>query len=130
MAIRVAHIGTGNVGRLALAELIDNPAFDLTGLCVSSADKVGRDAGQLAGVNVTTGVIATDDMAAILATEPECAVYCAMGDTRLVEAMASDKKRRGGVPRLVVPHGLADVRVETGLPAERVEDAWRSVGAA
>lgn len=92
MAIRVAHIGTGNVGRLALAELIDNPAFDLTGLCVSSADKVGRDAGQLAGVNVTTGVIATDDMAAILATEPECAVYCAMGDTRLVEAMADVRR--------------------------------------
>lgn len=31
MAIRAAHIGTGNVGRLALAELISNPAFELTG---------------------------------------------------------------------------------------------------
>lgn len=31
MAIRAAYIGTGNVGRLALAELISNPAFELTG---------------------------------------------------------------------------------------------------
>jgi 3-dehydroquinate synthetase len=48
---------------------------------------------------------------------------------RLMDAMASDKKRRGGVLRLVVPHGLADVRVEAGLPAARVAEAWRSVGA-
>ena len=34
MAIRVAHVGTGNVGRLALTELVSNPQFELTGLCV------------------------------------------------------------------------------------------------
>lgn len=92
MAIRVSHIGTGNVGRLALAELIANPAFELTGLCVSTAEKVGRDAGELAGLDVVTGVRATDDMAAVLASEPECVVYCAMGDTRLVEAMADVRR--------------------------------------
>ena len=31
MASRVAHVGTGNVGGLALAELIANPQFELTG---------------------------------------------------------------------------------------------------
>ena len=87
MAIRVAPIGTGNVGRLALAELIANPAFELTAVCVSNKDKVGRDAGELAGLTVTTGITATDDLDALLATEPQCAVYCAMGDTRLQEAM-------------------------------------------
>ena len=87
MAIRVAHIGTGNVGRLALSELIENPAFDLTGLCVSTPDKVGKDAGELAGLDVITGIVATDDLGAVLATEPECAVYCAMGDTRTPDAM-------------------------------------------
>ena len=86
MAIRVVHIGTGNVGRLALAELITNPAFELVGLCVSSADKVGRDAGELAGLGVTTGVVAIDDLEALLAIEPECAVYCAMGDNRMPQA--------------------------------------------
>ena len=60
MAIRVAHIGTGNVGRLALAELIANPAFELTAVCVSSKDKVGKDAGELAGLGTVTGITATD----------------------------------------------------------------------
>jgi hypothetical protein len=92
MAIRVVHIGTGNVGRLALAELIANPAFELAGLCVSTKEKVGRDAGELAGLDVVTGVKATDDLEAVLATEPECAVYCAMGDTRMVEAFADVRR--------------------------------------
>ncbi len=87
MAIRVAHIGTGNVGRLALAELIGNPAFELTAVCVSSPDKIGKDAGELAGLDITTGIAATGDIDALLATEPHCAVYCAMGDTRMPDAM-------------------------------------------
>jgi hypothetical protein len=42
MTVRVAHVGTGNVGRLALTELVTNPQFELTGLSVSSAEKVGK----------------------------------------------------------------------------------------
>jgi 2,4-diaminopentanoate dehydrogenase len=91
MAIRVAHVGTGNVGGLALAALITNPLFDLTGVCVSTPEKVGRDAGELCGVGldsrVQTGIKAVDDLDALLATKPECVVYCAMGDTRLPDAM-------------------------------------------
>ena len=41
MGIRVALIGTGNCGRLALTELIENPQFDLTAVWVSSDAKVG-----------------------------------------------------------------------------------------
>jgi len=87
MAIRVAHVGTGNVGRLALVALLTNPAFELTGLCVSTPEKVGRDAGELCGVDVDRGVKAVNDLDAVLATRPECVVYCAMGDTRLPDAM-------------------------------------------
>src|SRR6201984_75801 len=92
MAIRVAHVGTGNVGGLALAELITNPQFELTGVCVSTPEKVGRDAGELCGAGLdagtVTGIAAVADLDAILATRPECVVYCAMGDTRLPDAMA------------------------------------------
>ena len=92
MAIRVAHVGTGNVGGLALAELITNSQFELTGVCVSTPEKVGKDAGQLCGVGLdagtVTGVAAVGELDAILAAEPECVVYCAMGDTRLPDAMA------------------------------------------
>src|ERR1700759_2721826 len=86
MGIRVAHVGTGNVGRLALTELVTNPQFELTGLCVSTPEKVGKDAGTLAGGDVSTGIAAVDDLDAVLATGPECGVYRAMGDTRLPEA--------------------------------------------
>src|SRR6185437_2871769 len=88
MAIRVAHVGTGNVGRLALIELITNPQFELAGVCVSTPEKVGKDAGVLAGLGIETGITAVDDLHDLLATRPECVVYCAMGDTRLPDAMA------------------------------------------
>ncbi|MDT5330438.1 MAG: hypothetical protein QOF31_1735 [Mycobacterium sp.] len=92
MAIRVALIGTGNCGSLALKQLVTDARFDLTGVWVSSETKVGRDAGDLAGLDVTTGVAATSDLDAIIAAKPDCIVYCAMGDTRLPEAMADVRK--------------------------------------
>ena len=92
MAIRVAHIGTGNVGRIALDHLISDPRFDLTGVWVSSDAKVGKDAGELAGLDASTGIAATNDLDALLATEPDCAVYCAMGDNRIPEAVADCRR--------------------------------------
>lgn len=87
MTIRVGHVGTGNVGRLALRQLIDDARFELVGLCVSAAEKVGRDAAELAGSELApTGVIATDDLDAVIEAQPDCVVYCAMGDTRPIEA--------------------------------------------
>src|ERR1700761_3396821 len=87
MAIRVAHVGTGNVGRLALIHLVTSPQFELTGVCVSTPEKVGKDAGELAGLDVSTGITAVNDLDALIAAKPDCVVYCAMGDTRLPEAM-------------------------------------------
>jgi 2,4-diaminopentanoate dehydrogenase len=59
---------------------------------VSTPEKVGKDAGELAGLDLATGVPATDDLDAVLATAPDCVVYCAMGDTRLPEAMADCRR--------------------------------------
>ncbi|MEW5807957.1 MAG: diacylglycerol kinase [Actinomycetota bacterium] len=87
MTIRVAAIGTGNVGRHALAQLISDPKFELTAVWVSSDAKAGTDAGELAGLDVSTGVLATTDLEAVLATAPDCAVYTAMADNRLPEAL-------------------------------------------
>ena len=87
MAITVAAIGTGNVGRHALHQLIDDDRYDLTGVWVSSAAKAGMDAGELAGLDVSTGVTATDSLDDILAAKPDCAVYTAMADNRLPEAL-------------------------------------------
>ncbi|MCV7221002.1 NAD(P)H-dependent amine dehydrogenase family protein [Mycolicibacterium elephantis] len=87
MTIKVAAIGTGNVGRHALSQLVTDPRFELTAVWVSSEAKAGRDAGELAGLGNSTGVTATTDLDAVLATEPQCVVYTAMADNRLTEAL-------------------------------------------
>jgi hypothetical protein len=86
MRIRVAQVGTGNAGMLTLRQLITDDRFELVAVSVSTPDKVGKDAGELAGLDVVTGVTAVGDLDALIETAPECAVYCAMGDTRPVEA--------------------------------------------
>lgn len=88
MAIRVALLGTGNCGSLALRQLIEDDRFELVAVWVSSQDKIGKDAGELAHLDVTTGVTAISDMDAVIAAGPDCAVYCAMGDIRPREALA------------------------------------------
>jgi hypothetical protein len=87
MTIRVVQLGTGNVGGHALRALITNPEFELTGVWVSSAAKAGKDAGELAGLDIRTGVTASTDLDEVLATGPQCAVYTAMADNRLPEAL-------------------------------------------
>ena len=87
MAIKVAAIGTGNVGVHALRALITNPDYELTGVWVSSDSKAGKDAGELAGLDISTGITASTDLDAVLATGPQCAVYTAMADNRLPDAL-------------------------------------------
>jgi len=87
MSIRVAQIGTGNVGAHALRSLIKNPDYELTAVWVSSDAKAGRDAAELVGLDTRTGITTTTDLEAVLATEPDCAVYNAMADNRLLEAL-------------------------------------------
>src|SRR6201987_872161 len=87
MAIPVVQLGTGNVGVHALKALITNPEFELTGVWVSSDAKAGKDAAELAGLEDSTGVLASTDLEAVLATGPQCAVYNAMADNRLPEAL-------------------------------------------
>ena len=97
----------------ALTGLITDPRFELTGVWVSSDAKVGKDAGELAGLDASTGITATNDLDALLATEPDCAVYCAMGDNRMPEAVkdvrrilaARHQRRRHGSGAVAVPVG-------------------------
>ncbi|HEY5097533.1 MAG TPA: hypothetical protein VII46_05760, partial [Acidimicrobiales bacterium] len=85
---RVVAWSTGNVGRHAIAGIDARPDLELVGLWVSNPDKVGRDAGELAGLGRTLGVAATDDVEALLALKPDVVVHTAMADHRLMEALA------------------------------------------
>ncbi|MFD0684703.1 NAD(P)H-dependent amine dehydrogenase family protein [Actinomadura fibrosa] len=87
MTHRVVQWSTGNVGRHAIAGIDAHPELELAGVWVSSPDKVGRDAGDLAGLGRDLGVTATGDEAELLALRPDCVVYTAMADVRLTEAI-------------------------------------------
>ncbi len=87
MPIRVAQIGTGNVGAHALRSVIAHPDYELVAVWVSSEGKAGMDAAELVGLDTMTGVKATTDLDAVLASKPDCAVYNAMADNRLMEAL-------------------------------------------
>jgi 4-hydroxy-tetrahydrodipicolinate reductase len=88
MPYRVVQWSTGNVGRHALAGIDAHPELELVGLFVSNPDKLGKDAGELAGLGRTLGVTATNDVEALIALKPDCIVHAAMADDRIFEALA------------------------------------------
>ena len=53
----------------------------------ASPNKIGRDAAELCGLSEPTGIIATDDIDALIALKPDCVVYTAQGETRPMEAI-------------------------------------------
>jgi 2,4-diaminopentanoate dehydrogenase len=71
---RVVQWATGNVGSRALRRAIEHPDLDLVGVWVHSAAKVGRDAGELAGLE-PIGIKATNRMEDVLALKPDCVLY-------------------------------------------------------
>ena len=88
MSYRVINWGTGNVGYHALRATLRNPILELVGLHAHSESKHGVDAGEIAGLEVTTGVQATNDVASLLALKPDVVIYTANGEMRPHEAVA------------------------------------------
>ncbi len=111
---RVVAWSTGTVGRHAIAGIDARPDLELVGVWVSSPEKVGKDAGELAGLGRELGVLATNDKEALYALEPDCIVHTAMVDDRIFEAIAdlTEMVERGinvvssGPVLLCYPQGL------------------------
>ena len=74
MAYRVIVWGTGFVGKMVIRELVDHPEFELVGVIVSSPEKHGRDAGEIAGIG-PIGIRATRDVDAALALDADAVAY-------------------------------------------------------
>ena len=72
--MRVIQWATGGVGKAAIEAVVAHPELELVGVWVHSPDKVGVDAGTLAGIP-EVGVAATDDVDALLALGADCVVY-------------------------------------------------------
>jgi hypothetical protein len=78
---RVVVWSTGGVGSVAVDAVHRRPDLDLVGVWVHSPEKVGADAGVLAGGD-PIGVLATNDADALIALAPDCVVYAASGPDR------------------------------------------------
>ena len=74
MSFRVVQWTTGNVGKESVKATLANPSLELVGCYAWSASKVGVDVGELVGVE-PVGVVATNDVDALLELEPDCVVY-------------------------------------------------------
>ncbi|OBB25028.1 dihydrodipicolinate reductase [Mycolicibacterium elephantis] len=59
---------------LSIRAIVRRPHLDLVGVWVHSAEKVGRDAGEIVGMG-PIGVITTGDLDDIIASKPDCVVY-------------------------------------------------------
>ena len=117
--IRVIQWATGGVGRAAIAGIAAHPELELVGCWVHSPAKVGRDAGELAGIG-PIGVAATDDVDALLALGADCVLYSpVMADPSMVERIL-----RSGAD-VVTPLGwfYAGGRDESRLDAACVDGA-------
>ena len=120
---RVVQWATGNIGTKSLRAVIEHPHLELVGLHVHSADKVGKDAGELCGAGAT-GVLATSSIADVLALGSDCILYlqqgCDVDDVcRILESGANIVTTRGEFHRPVSMD--PDVR-------QRVEDACAKGG--
>jgi 2,4-diaminopentanoate dehydrogenase len=74
VAVRVVQWTTGNVGKRSVRAVVGHPDLELVGCYAWSPHKVGRDVGELCGID-PVGVTATDDVDALLALRPDCVVY-------------------------------------------------------
>jgi 2,4-diaminopentanoate dehydrogenase len=73
--LRVIQWTTGNIGRRSLHAIIGRPDLELVGVYAHGPDKVGRDAAELCGRAEPTGILATSDIAALLALGADACCY-------------------------------------------------------
>ncbi|MEH6587145.1 MAG: hypothetical protein V7720_11320 [Halioglobus sp.] len=86
MSKKVIVWGTGNVGRPAIRAVLSHSGLELISVIVSSEQKAGRDAGEIAGVSAC-GIKATRDWQAAISAGADAVVYSATADTRPEEAI-------------------------------------------
>lgn len=73
--LRVLQWTTGNIGSRSAHAILARPDLELVGVYAHGAAKVGTDAAELCGWPEPTGILATDDVDALLALEPDACCY-------------------------------------------------------
>ncbi|MDR7156469.1 4-hydroxy-tetrahydrodipicolinate reductase [Sphingobium xenophagum] len=121
--------GTGPIGMPGLRHLIGHPEYELVGLHAWSPDKIGKDAGAIAGMD-DTGVIATSDVNELLALEADCLVYQGNYAQREAKCIADVLPFLAAGTNCVTPALMDLVAPKYGRPefVKPVEEACRKGG--
>ena len=127
---RVVVWSTGGIGSLSIVAAHERPDLELVGVWVHSPEKVGRDAGELAN-GLPIGVLATDDVDALLALEPDCIIYGASGPERDAGAVPDYERFLAAGVNVVTTTSTTLINPRAYVPAhrERLEAAARAGGA-
>ncbi len=99
MTIRVIQWATGGVGRAAVSAVVAHPELELVGCWVHSPEKVGRDVGELCGLD-PLGILATSDVDQLLALDADCVIY-----TPVMAAPSEVARILGSGANVVTPLG-------------------------
>jgi 4-hydroxy-tetrahydrodipicolinate reductase len=121
---KVIQWGTGIVGTLALRATIEHPDLELVGLIVNSADKVGRDAGELVGIG-PVGVTAITDADAAAKIDADVVSYFANADLRPFDAVG-DMARMLRAGKNVVSSSVVALVYPRSAPPSLVEPLERA----
>jgi hypothetical protein len=120
VSYKVIQWATGGVGRGAIEGILDHPELELVGCWVHSAEKAGRDVGELVG-REPVGVLASNDADALLQMDADCILYSPLlGQTHEVVRMLEAGKN------VVTPLGWFYPK---NLDTAEIEDACRKGGA-
>jgi 4-hydroxy-tetrahydrodipicolinate reductase len=72
--IRIFQVATGNVGTEMIKRIANRPDLELVGLHCYTSEKIGRDAGEIAGL-APNGVVATGSIGEIIAAKPDVLTF-------------------------------------------------------
>jgi hypothetical protein len=73
--LRVIQWTTGNVAGQTVRAVLERPDLQLVGVFAYSQGKVGQDVADLVGLASPVGVVATDNVDALFALDPDCIIY-------------------------------------------------------
>ena len=124
--IRLFQVATGNLGSEMIGRIQRHPDLELVGLHCYTADKIGRDAGEIVGGD-PIGVIATGTVEEIIAARPDVLTFHGVfpDEDLYVKVLEAGIDVVGSAPgTLQYPWGAAPDRV-----IEKVEAAAQAGGA-
>jgi hypothetical protein len=86
MTYKVIQWATGHTGKMVARAIAERSEYKLVGAFVYSADKAGKDLGEICGI-APLGVLATNDREEILNKEADCVMFLAGAENDLPAAV-------------------------------------------